>query len=97
VASKGGEWREALPLFEVRYRALYTPRNHREYSYYLYILSRHDRKVGLLSHRTVPNEAGDHRAARTPPCALAEGGSFATPYERTRVSRSRGEVSSDLT
>jgi hypothetical protein len=25
------------------------------------------RKVFLLSHRTVPNEAGDHRAARTPP------------------------------
>jgi len=38
------------------------------YSYY---------KSFRLSHRTVPNEAGDHRAARTPP--LAEGGSFATP------------------
>ena len=26
-----------------------------------------DRKVFLLSHRTVPNEAGDHRVAGTPP------------------------------
>ena len=25
------------------------------------------RKVGLLSHRTVPNEAGDHRATSEPP------------------------------
>ena len=37
-----------------------------------------DRKVCLLSHRTVPNGAGDHRAARTPPWRGAEGGySFA--------------------
>ena len=34
----------------------------------------------LLSHRTVPNEAGDHRAARTPP--LAGGGSLDPPYEK---------------
>jgi len=27
----------------------------------------HTRKVCLLSHRTVPNEAGDHRAASEPP------------------------------
>ena len=28
---------------------------------------RGEENVCLLSHRTVPNEAGDHRAARTPP------------------------------
>ena len=37
------------------------------------------RKVFLLSHRTVPNEAGDHRAALN--SLLAEGGSLTPPYE----------------
>ena len=35
------------------------------------------RKVFLLSHRTVPNEAGDHRAALN--SLLAEGGSLTPP------------------
>jgi hypothetical protein len=38
------------------------------------------RKVFLLSHRTVPNEAGDHRAARTPPWQGAD--RLRPPYER---------------
>jgi len=42
------------------------------------------REVFLLSHRTVPNEAGDHRAALSPP--LAGGGSFATPLRATPTS-----------
>ena len=32
---------------------------------------RGEENVCLLSHRTVPNEAGDHRAARTPLGTLA--------------------------
>ena len=41
-------------------------------------------KSFLLSHRTVPNEAGDHRAASEPP--LAGGGSFATSLRATPTS-----------
>jgi hypothetical protein len=40
-------------------------------------------KSGLLSHRTVPNEAGDHRATSELP--LAEGGSLTPPSPTSYV------------
>ena len=42
------------------------------------------RKVCLLSHRTVPNEASDHRAASENP-PLAEGGSLLVVPRRRHV------------
>ena len=41
------------------------------------------RKVCLLSHRTVPNGAGDHRAARTPPWQRAVRWSLPTRHPPT--------------
>ena len=41
------------------------------------------RKVCLLSHRTVPNEAGDHRAANEPPLGPWQGAvRLKPPYEK---------------
>jgi hypothetical protein len=42
------------------------------------------RKVFLLSHRTVPNEAGDHRAANGPP--LGRGRFVGPPLRATPTS-----------
>ena len=66
MASKGGEWREALPLFvefdTERSTHHATIENTPTYS--------HDMIEKLVFCRTGPYltlEAGDHRAARTPP------------------------------
>ena len=44
----------------------------------LHFRDHRSQKSFLLSHRTVPNGAGDHRAARNSP--LARGGSLNPPY-----------------
>jgi hypothetical protein len=76
-------WREALPLFEVRYRALYTPRNHRD-TPTIYTYS-HDMIEKLVFCRTGPYLTRRATIGRLEPPlgsnCLAEGGSFATPYE----------------
>ena len=58
------------------------------------------RKVFFCLTGTVPNEAGDHRAARTPPVPLGrgrQGGSFGTPLREAPTSMTAKRANSNNT